>query len=323
MTLIQRLIPTNLESEKKKFFFDPNYNPQFIYADAASPEELQKYVTVSNKYSGLAEKILSFAEGSKIFEEKAEDKKPIVLAKDEVERKIVEFLEKESIRKTINLRFTERTFARTSIHQNTLTIRLPIQYTDESLDGMLYHEIGTHQLRSMNDRQQIWKGKTGNLKLNPYYVTEEGLAVLHSQIPKTEKLLFFQSVLYLAVLYAVSHTFSETYAMLKKYMKDSVKRFDICMRVKRGMKDTSLHGAFPKDQVYLKGSIEVWKWLQTHNFDPSALYIGKIAVEDVDKLLPLSQAQPLLLPHFYTENPQEYRKQLIKIGETNFFESFS
>lgn len=318
MTLIQRLVPINLEAEKKKFFFDPSYNPQFIYSEKITSEELQKYVRLSDEYLETAEKIIESAEKSSDPSVKNEDKH-VYLPKEEVEKKITDFLEREGIRKVMSIRFTSKALARTSVHQNTLILHLPVEFTETALYAMLNHEIGTHQLRSMNDRQQVWRGKTEEMKLQPYYVTEEGLAVLHSLIPRENKMLLSPALKYKAVYYAQSHSFSETYAMLQKHVSDRNKRFDICMRVKRGLKDTSQPGAFSKDQVYLKGAIEVWHWLKNHAFDPSSLYIGKVAVEDVENLTPLSVVHPLLLPHFYVESPSEYKKALQQIGKSNFF----
>lgn len=320
MTLIQRLIPLNLESEKKKFFFDPNYNPQFVYKDKITSEELQKYVTVSNEYLSVADKIIELAAVSAKTQENDElQKKNPYLPKDEVERIVNEYVESEGLRKVMSIRFTDQTLARTSVYQNTLIIHLPVEYTHSSLIAMLHHEIGTHQLRSMNDRKQVWRGKTQDLHLHPYFVTEEGLAVLHAAVAKDSKFLVSPAIKYKAVHYAETHSFSEVYAMLQNHLSDRNKRFDICVRVKRGMKDTSLPGAFPKDQVYLKGAIEVWQWLKKHDFDPSSLYIGKIALEDVDMLKPLSMVDPLHLPHFYTEAPEKYSKRMQEIGKANFF----
>ena len=43
MSLLAKLTPTNLASEKAKFSSDYNYNPQFIYAEPILPAKLQKY----------------------------------------------------------------------------------------------------------------------------------------------------------------------------------------------------------------------------------------------------------------------------------------
>ncbi|MEP7166862.1 MAG: tyrosine/phenylalanine carboxypeptidase domain-containing protein [Candidatus Woesebacteria bacterium] len=324
MTFIQRILPANLEEEKKKFFFDPLYNPQFSYTDPVSPEELQRYGGVSSEYVSLAEKVLDYAEKNALSPafEKTDQKEPL-LSKEDVEKIVVAFLEHENLSRIITLQFTRSTVARTSMYKNTLIIRLPVEYTQSGLLGMLYHEIGTHQIRSMNDRQQLWRSKAKELKLHPHFVTEEGLAVLHSQIPKENKLLVFQAINYLAVFYAQAHSFSEVYAMLKDHISDRERRFDISVRVKRGIVDTSKPGAFPKDQIYFSGAIEVWKWLRKRDFDPTDLYIGKIAQEDVDMLKPLSTVQPLLLPTFITENMAGYKKSLLEIGKMNFFDKIS
>ena len=54
------------------------------------------------------------------------------------------------------------------------------------------------------------------------------------------------------------------------------------MRVKRGMKDTSKKGGMFKDQVYLKGAIEVLR--NRHKIDFVGFYSGKICLDDYFKL---------------------------------------
>ncbi len=324
MTFIQRLLPTNLEAEKKKFFFDPLYNPQFTYKDPVTLQELQRYGSVSTEYIEIAKKVLDFAEKNNLSPalEKTEEKEEF-LGKDEVEKIVFAFLEQEGLSKLITVQFTRSVVARTSMYKNTLIIRLPVEYTRSGLLGMLYHEIGTHQFRSMNDRQQLWRTKAKELKLKPHYLTEEGLAVLHSQIPKNNRLLVYQAINYLAVAFAHGHSFSQVNEMLKEHVLDRDRRFDTCVRVKRGIADTSKPGTFPKDQIYFAGALEVWKWLKKRDFDPTDLYNGKIAMEDTDMLKPLSTVIPLLLPTFIRENPAQYKKNIMEIGKVNFFDKVS
>lgn len=323
MTLIQKINPLNKEEEKKKFFFDPNYNPQFVYAEKITPKELLKYSAISSEYLPTAIKILEHIKKKYESHEKyLETIREPLLSQEEVEKEIGSYLEKEGLSKIVKVIFSSQTIARTSMYQNTITIRLPIEFTQSSLLGMLYHEIGTHQFRSMNDRKQLWYGKQHEFKMTPYFTTEEGLAVLHALIPRVQddRLLRKQAINYFCVEYASKHSFSELFTALKEYVPDLSKRWDYCVRVKRGITDTSLPGAFSKDQTYFKGAIEVWKWLREHNHDATPLYIGKVALEDVERLQHFSNVQPLLIPTFLTANPEQYAKAIDEIGKINFFE---
>lgn len=55
-------------------------------------------------------------------------------------------------------------------------------------------------------------------------------------------------------------------------------RWKYCLRVKRGMTDTSEHGGMYKDQVYLEGSVKILR--NRKNLDFVALHCGKMTVDD-------------------------------------------
>src|SRR5689334_9106824 len=98
MTLIQRINPINKEQEKEKFFFDPNYNPQFMYAERVLPEELHFYTQISDEYLPIAQKILDginkeFGSHEAYLDETREK----LLSRDEVEKIVREYLLKEKI----------------------------------------------------------------------------------------------------------------------------------------------------------------------------------------------------------------------------------
>lgn len=51
------------------------------------------------------------------------------------------------------------------------------------------------------------------------------------------------------------------------------------MRVKRGFEDTSTPGGFCKDQVYLKGAVEILK--NRDKIQIEQLFYGKISIQDL------------------------------------------
>ena len=62
----------------------------------------------------------------------------------------------------LNFTFSENTISTTSVvHNNvdgtsSIVIGLPIRYTQQIVEGVMNHEIGTHFLRKYNDRNQKW-----------------------------------------------------------------------------------------------------------------------------------------------------------------------
>ena len=320
-SLIQRINPINKDQEKEKFFFDPSYNPQFQYAEPILPEELHYYAPISDDCLPIAEKILEYINkeyGS--HDEYLDQTREPLLSREEVEKIVREYLLKEHLEKIVTVRFLRSAVARTSMFMNTLSIRLPVEYSHSGLLGMLYHDVGTHLFRSLNDRQQVWYGNREKFHLHPYLTTEEGIAVLHSTIPKSDTLLRRQALYYYSVWYANEHSFSEVNAALKQYVPDRERRWEFCLRAKRGVRDTSQPGAFSKDQTYFAGAVKVWRWMKKHDFDTAELYFGKIALEDVDTLKSIASTQKLYLPTYLTQDKEAYKEKLLKVGKENFFE---
>ena len=65
-----------------------------------------------------------------------------------------------------------------------------------------------------------------------------------------------QALKYIACVMAAEMGFVELFNELQKYMSDEKSRFSLCLRVKRGLTDTSQHGGYYKDKVYLEGAVE-------------------------------------------------------------------
>lgn len=320
-TVITRVNPLNKNEERRKFLFDPLYNPQFIYEQPVSPHELLYYGEVSDAHLSTAMKVLeriSKEYGS--HELYIEKKREPLLGREEVEKIVKDYIAKEKLDKIVTVKFSSSAVARTSMYANTLTIRLPVTYSRSGLLGMLNHDVGTHLIRTLNDRKQVWYGKREQFKMHPYLLTEEGLATLHAYLAKPFTIMRRQAIYYFAVHYANSHSFSELNTALKPYVPEKDHRWEFCLRAKRGMKDTSVAGAFSKDQTYFAGAIEVWRWLKKRNFDSEKLYMGKVSLEDVDTLQTIISNEALLLPTFLSENKDGYRQSMLEIGKQNYFD---
>ncbi len=319
MSLIARTIPINIQAEKERFFADPTYNPQFVYEEAVSAEDLVKHGTPIGKYVDLAKEILD----KSYFGRNEEDLWMLegkVVSQNDVTKNIITFLKMHGLEKRFEVIWSSSFLPRAAMTTEAIKLRLPPDFRHQGMMGMIYHEIGTHALRRINYEQQPWFKKKTTFGFRNYLITEEGLAVLHALIPHTNKSLFISAIRYLAVAYGQEHSFAETWDFLGKYVQDPERRWLIAYRSKRGVTDTSKAGGFTKDLTYLQGPIEVWQWLKKRDFDVTPLYFGKVAWEDVEKAVQLNPDFKPLLPVFFTKNRDHYATELQAAGEYNFLD---
>lgn len=163
--------------------------------------------------------------------------------------------------------------------------------------------------------------KKKKFEINTSYLrTEEGMATLHTLVPHSFKSAYSTAVQYLAVEYARKHTFAELWKYVGQYIQDEETRWMITFRQKRGVTDTSKEGVFTKDLVYFEGAVQVWHWLEQHQHNPTKLYYGKIAMEDLPIAEKLNPHFEPLLPSFYVIDPQKYAKEIHEVGIFNQFD---
>lgn len=312
------LVPLNLQEEKKKFLFDPNYNPQFVYEEPITQQQLYRHGPFGGELTIQAKVICDtvikkWGTESKFLDE-TEGR---LLTKAETESVIHAYLQHHNLQNIVSLRFSEHFIPRTAIDGYEMKIRLPIDYREKGIKGVLHHEIGTHVLRRLNEEKQPWHEKREMYGFKNHRETEEGLATLHSYIEKSESLMWYTSVQYYACSLAPSESFSGVYKALRPYLDDPERRWNVTMRAKRGIADTSEGGGYTKDQVYLRGVVSVGKWLVANNFELDKLYVGKIAVEDAQRFVPIAIQNGLYIPTFYSDDPARYKKKILTILETN------
>lgn len=316
--LLQRINPLNKEIEKRKFMFDTNYNPQFVYADEILPVELESYGKVSTKHLETAKRIIDDViktwKTESDFLAVAEGK---IMTREDVSAQISQYLKEHKLDQIVTVRFTHKIISRTAIDGYAMTIRLPIEYRELSFKGVLDHELGTHVLRRINDRTQPWFGVREKYGMLPYSETEEGLATLHNHISMKEKHIWLKALLYYAAHLAETMSFAELFMALKPYIDNRDRRWNVCLRVKRGISDTSIPGVFPKDQVYLRGLIRVLQWLEEHNYDITPLYYGKIDIDDAEKARLLNPQYTVRLPKFFADNIEQYKNAILEIQQVN------
>lgn len=319
MSFLAILTPVNLFEEKKKFFADPSYNPQFIYEESIPEDELMSYGVPHSKYVKLAKKIVkeTFQEYS---EKDLDEEKGKALSKDEVDQKIKLFLQMHGLENRFGVIWSSSFVARTTIDATTIKLRLPVRFRERDLLGMLYHEIGTHGIRRINYEQQPWYKKKKKYGFSSYLKTEEGLAILHALMPLTNKLAYSSALRYLAVAEAQEHTFVQTYQFLNQYIKDPDRCWTAAFRQKRGLSDTSEPGGYTKDLVYFEGMVDTWQYLSEHDFKIDQLYFGKMSYQDVKKALEMNPEFEPLLPSFYVTDKEKYKKVMQEIGQVNYLD---
>ena len=235
----------------------------------------------------------------------------------EVEQRISSFLKLHHLEDRFAVTWSSSFVSRTTITSTTIKLRLPAEFQQEDLLGMLYHEVGTHALRRINYEQQPWFKKKKKYGFGSYLKTEEGIATLHSLLPHSYKSAFIAAIRYLAAEYAATASFVETWEALAPYIENPERRWNVVFRQKRGLEDTSQPGGFSKDLVYFEGMVDVWNWLVSQNFAIADLYYGKLSLEDVPKAVALNPDFEPLLPFFYTHDFDNYRKNMLEIGEYN------
>ncbi len=313
------LVPINLESEKKKFFFDPQYNPQFIYQQIIPDEILYgKYGEFEGELIDRATKICNTViKKWGTYSAYLNTVEGRILTKEESAKIILDYLQESNLQKKVTTHFSSAFIPRTHVDGYSLNVRLPITYRENNITGILHHEIGTHVFRRINDELQLWHKRRNDFNLRPYLETEEGIALLHGGLGVEEPYFWNSGLHYFASYLAKTDSFSQVFEKLKLYLDDREERWYVTLRAKRGVSDTSRPGGYTKDQVYLRGVIKVTDWLRSNHFDIEKLYLGKVAIEDLPIINHISQLHTPSLPFFISNDRDLYEKQLKYIMKVN------
>merc|ERR1719335_646448 len=134
------------------------------------------------------------------------------------------------------------------------------------------------------------------------------------------QLMWSQALRYFACCVAAKSSFSETFATLEPHVPDRVKRFRLCVRVKRGLFDTAQPGALNIDQAYFRGAMELMQ--HADEIDLLDLYLGQLAWEDLPKCRNYGRRQVVRLPKFLdTEKKLDsYRDKVLAMAAVNQLE---
>jgi hypothetical protein len=315
--------PINIDEEETKFFkSECTYNPIFQYKT-----ELISQETLNTHYLLIAIKILNeFISIHHDEENYLQKEGGRVITKEETEKAFIAYFKELDILDQVELCFEENKVSPTTISHDPVrqiskvTVGLPIEYRERRIQSVLAHEIGTHFLRHINDTLQTWHKKRKKYKLRPFLETEEGLAVVNQEIVRNgcrPRLLYKAALNYYSTCKAATMSFTDLYKDLAKYVGNPHRRWKCCVRVKRGLTDTSLPGGNYKDQAYLVGALKILKNRKLISFP--RLYSGKISVEDSlsnKKVIRKVNIEDITMPTFM-QHPN-YMAIMDEIAKDNF-----
>lgn len=315
LKLLYHLRPVNLEEEKSKVFRDKSYDPQFVYPKMIfDPYELKRRLSklllddsplgimFARKREEITSKIdlIEAIDGDQFVTRSIElFGKPssgtvrearAVLAgaigdfigdKPEVPTEEMMKVFEEVLRKyglPWKVKIKEGMIANcTSGKNNVLFLRKGACVSKKRLRSLIVHEIETHILTAENGKLQPYR--IFNRGLANYLKTQEGLAVYNQEYISGEKSLVALSVA--AIDIGLENSFSDVFNWLISQGIAGDRAFKIVSKIKRGLSDTSKAGAFTKDLVYFEGAKAISEFVENGG-DLKRLYIGKIALEDLD-----------------------------------------
>ena len=173
-----------------------------------------------------------------------------------------------------------------------IELKKKARFSRHYMNRLVVHEIGTHIFRYENGALQDLKVFSHGL--SDYLGTEEGLALFMEEQYGLYKSPRNTAGLVLAVHLAQYNDFYSVFQQVNQYFPPK-QAFRLTLRAKRGLRDTSQHGGFTKDYLYLDGYFNVKRYIKNGG-DVRSLYVGKVALKDLDHLAKLSLKKPKYLP---------------------------
>jgi hypothetical protein len=140
--------------------------------------------------------------------------------------------------------------------RRVIEIRSGETFSEEDIDRLLAHEVGSHVLRAENARHQ--PEPFAALALGDTVPTEEGLAAWHEEQLGVSSPSILRR--YAARTIATDRAASAGVVAVARDLEPLVGRDEavqIAIRAKRGLHDPNQPGAFTKDHGYLTGLIQV------------------------------------------------------------------
>jgi hypothetical protein len=173
-----------------------------------------------------------------------------------------------------------------------ILVRQDATFTEEHKQKLTLHEFYTHVLTTINGNLQPYR----LLKLGtPLFLrTQEGLAVYnqsHFATPPRESQNSKSALLYYTICQAQNKSFRHTYDTLKKLNYSDELCWQLTLKAKRGLADTSQAGGFTKDLLYFSGYLRIRNFVKNGG-DLHRLYIGKVDLDTLDQIEQLPGIKP-------------------------------
>jgi len=200
--------------------------------------------------------------------------------------------------------------ARITVGSQSVYLRRDAMFPKEDIQGLIAHEIETHALTSENGSHQPFE--LFRRGFAQYMDTQEGLAVYNQNrflSPHHEK-RYGPARNILGTAFALEHSFADTRRYLQEELGyDADKALTKAIDMKRGIVHTAEPGGFTRGIVYFRGLRAIEHFIAAGG-DLRRLYVGKIALEDLDLLKDIpGMKEPLILPEFLREDVQEIGKK--------------
>lgn len=178
-------------------------------------------------------------------------------------------------------------------------LRQGATFTEARARALIAHEIETHAITQENGSHQPFT--LLHFGCANYLDTQEGLAMFNQNrvlSPHHDK-RYDPARNVLAVAFALDHSFADTRRFLiEEFGYRAERALTKAVQLKRGLTETAAPGCFTKDLVYYRGYRAVEAFARKGG-DMKLLYVGKIAVEDVNLVQQIPGLKPpLILPDF-------------------------
>jgi len=328
-SLLLRLRPTNLEEcweafEASGFQEAPKF--AYAYSDEVVAKYFQENSNVCFELLPEAKRILQKVQddygSSEAFMAHLYGERKIPA--EEMRSIVADYLKDLGIEDKVEIRLVDNMLSAANVTSNggAYVVNIangPISWN--MVQGICDHEVGTHLLRMMNDEHQAWHGIRDRYKLANPWTTEEGFATLNTYQSMPCRLMYPQALRYYAVCRGAQSGFVELFQELMSHTSEPKRCWQMCCRIKRGMIDTSLPGAFYLDQAYFKGAVEILRHLDEVDF--GRLYGGQIALQDMDKVHFLLRKEVVRLPRFLNsaETLVKYKAHCRRLIKENLIET--
>lgn len=288
ISLLSLITPTNLESERDKFFSTASYNPTFHYIwqdqvvepvfTAKTKRELWDAIQDQDHDSIVRS-------ASKLFEVEISDtikEKALIVAKEDGQRSSgsaiqVAKLFEEAI-KQFELDYKVQIVGdpgfnvRPNHSLKKLIISEHAHFEYISMESLVHHEM-VHIIRHKN-------GKQNNIKRSENYLpTEEGLASWCQDVTNDDLSQAQHAMEYLASAVGVEGSLRDIYDALRDMGMSEDLAWKRASRHKFGFVDTSLPGDILKPAMYFANEIKI---AELGSSEKLRLFIGKISLSELD-----------------------------------------